>query len=73
MDELTQSLADAGCDAETIGTVRRLYDSGQVNDAVRVLRRHRCELMDALHESQEKVDRLDYLLYELERTEKRND
>ena len=68
MDELTQSLTDAGCDAETIGTVRRLYDSGQVNDAVRVLRRHRCELMDQLHESQSRVDCLDYLVRRIEKT-----
>ena len=68
MDELTQSLADAGCDAETIGTVRRLYDSGQVNDAVRVLRRHRCELMDQLHESQSRVDCLDFLVRRIEKT-----
>ncbi len=68
MDELTQSLEDAGCDAEMIGTVRRLYDSGQVNDAVRVLRRHRCELMDQLHESQSRVDCLDFLVRSIEKT-----
>ena len=62
MDDFTQSLADAGCDPETIGTVCMLYDSGQTREAVRVLRRHRCTLMDELHESQSKVDCLDFLL-----------
>lgn len=67
MDELTQSMKDAGCDKETIGTVCRLYDGGQVEDAVKVLRRHRCALMDEVHESQSKVDCLDFLLRNIEK------
>ncbi len=67
MDELTQNMKDAGCDKETIGTVCRLYDGGQVEDAVKVLRRHRCALMDEVHESQSKVDCLDFLLRNIEK------
>lgn len=67
MDDFTQNMEDAGCDAETIGTVRRLYDNGQVKDAVKVLRRHRCALMDELHESQSKVDCLDFLVRNIEK------
>ena len=60
-------MKDAGCDKETIGTVCRLYDGGQVEDAVKVLRRHRCALMDEVHESQSKVDCLDFLLRNIEK------
>ena len=39
---------------------------GKADDAVRALRRHRCDLMDALHESQARVDCLDYLIRRME-------
>lgn len=66
MDDLTQALRDAGCDDVMSEAVRRLCESHQVGDAVRALRRHRCDLMDALHESQRRVDRLDYLIRHME-------
>ena len=40
----------------------RLYENHQTADAVKALRRYRCHLMDALHESQERVDCLDFLI-----------
>lgn len=44
-----------------------MYGSGQVQDAVKALRRHRCSLMDSLHESQERVDCLDFLVQRMEK------
>jgi hypothetical protein len=41
--------------------------AGQREDAIRCLRRHRCTLMDLLHESQGRVDRLDLLLREMQK------
>lgn len=66
-DDLIQNLKDAGCDARTIENVRRLYDNGQVQDAVKTLRKHRCSLMDSLHESQGRVDCLDFLVWRMEK------
>lgn len=66
MDDLTQALRDAGCDDVMSEAVRRPCESHQVGDAVRALRRHRCDLMDVLHESQRRVDRLDYLIRHME-------
>lgn len=42
------------------------------DDAARicVLRRHRRKLMAALHEAQEKLSCIDYMIYELERKQK---
>lgn len=40
----------------------RLYETHQTADALKALRRYRCRLMDALHESQERVDCLDFLI-----------
>ena len=51
-----------------IREVCRLYDNGRVQDAVKTLRKHRCILMDRLHESQEKVDCLDFLVRRMEKT-----
>lgn len=67
MDDFLQNLKDAGCESQTIEKVCRLYHSGQVQDAVKILRRHRCSLMDSLHESQRKVDCLDFLVRRMEK------
>jgi len=66
-EDITQNLKDAGCDSEKISDICELCDTGQIREAVRVLRRHRCELMDRLHESQNRVDCLDYLVYQMEK------
>ena len=52
---------------ETITEICRLYDNGRVRDAVKTLRKHRCILMDRLHESQERVDCLDFLVRRMEK------
>lgn len=66
-EDIIQNLKDAGCDSDKISDICKLCDTGQIREAVRVLRRHRCELMDKLHESQNKVDCLDYLVYQMEK------
>lgn len=64
---MIQTLKDAGCGKEEIADVRRLYENGQTQDAVKKLRRYRCGLMDTLHKSQERVDCLDYLVRSMEK------
>jgi len=64
---MVQNLKDAGCGAQTIETVCRMYRGGQVRDAIKELRKHRCSLMDSLHESQERVDCLDFLVWRMEK------
>ena len=71
MDELFLYLKDAGCGAERISEIRRLCEAGDIADAIRRLRRHRCELMDELHKSQGKLDCLDDLLRKMERSQGR--
>lgn len=50
-----------------IARICRLYKNGQIQDIVKTLRRHRCNLMDSLHKSQEKVDCLDFLIWNIEK------
>lgn len=66
-EDIIQNLKDAGCSADEISSVRRLCDAGQIREAIQVLRRHRCELMDNLHQSQSRVDCLDYLVFKMEK------
>lgn len=63
---MIQNMRDAGCGQETIQKIYRLYTDGQVKDAVKILRQHRCSLMEQLHESQGRVDCLDFLVRKME-------
>ena len=70
--ELKQMLAgleDAGCAQEEIREAERLCALNDRGALVRCLRKCRCSLMDALHESQRRVDRLDYLIRQAEKAE----
>ena len=44
-----------------------MYGNGQIQDAIKMLRKHRCGLMDSLHESQERVDCLDFLVWRMKK------
>ncbi len=65
---LRQNLADAGCSEEQVEAVLRCRAEGDWKGAACLLRRHRRELMKALHGDQFRVDCLDHLLYQLEQT-----
>lgn len=71
-EDIIQNLKDAGCGSNEIIEICRLWDAGQIKDAIRLLRLHRCGLMDSLHQSQNKVDCLDYLVYKMEKKIKEN-
>ena len=64
-ETIKQTLADAGCDRETVAAFLKASESGQENESIRLLRQHRSKLLIHLHEEQKKLDCLDYLLYEL--------
>ena len=72
MEDMVQNLKDAGCDADKISYICRLYDAGQIQSVLKALRQHRCYLMDELHESQNKVDCLDFLVRQLEKINIKN-
>lgn len=69
-EALSRNMADAGCGAETTRLCLSLAESGQWEKLCRELKKHRVELLDALHESERRIDCLDYLLYELNRKNK---
>lgn len=67
-EDFTQNLKDAGCDANKISDICRLYHAGQVQNVMKALRRHRCSLLDELHENQRKIDCLDFLIYQIQKS-----
>ena len=44
----------------------RLYRAGRLEELKKTLRQRRCALMDEVHESQRKVDRIDTVIRQIE-------
>ena len=67
-ENLVIALSDSGFKQEVIEKAERLWETGRTQDLIRHLRLCRCELMDILHESQKRVDRVDTLIRQTEKT-----
>ena len=65
--ELTDCLADAGFDGDTTSEAVRLYKSGSKDDLKQYLRSKRCDLIEQMHESQKRIDRVDYVIRQTDR------
>ena len=65
--EVRETLLVAGCPEASAQVVEHLLTAGQLRDALHQMRMIRCDLMDALHESQRRVDCLDYLIRQTEK------
>jgi hypothetical protein len=66
-EQLMQGLLDAGCDAAACTTIGSLFEVGNTREVLRRMRLQRCELVDEMHKSQRKVDRMDYLIHAQEK------
>ena len=62
-----QNLLDDGCMEQTAYFVDQLYLAGRLSDALHEMKAFRCDLMDAVHQSQRRVDCLDYLIRQTEK------
>ena len=65
MDEgmqLRRSMQDAGCDEDSIRRAEALCAAGAREALIYCLRRCRSSQLDALHEKQRQLDRLDLLI-----------
>ena len=58
-----RNLRDAGCCDEFIREFTELGRGGKEAEQRRMLAKRRAELLDELHESQRRIDCLDYLIY----------
>ena len=68
--QILTGLEDAGCTPKEIRDAEKLCDRKDPDALVRHLRRCRCSRMEELHESQRKVDCLDYLIRQTEKRKK---
>lgn len=59
---LKQALEDAGCDDQLINECIKIVETQRPTELLKPLSRHRAVLLDSLHESQRRIDCLDYLL-----------
>lgn len=59
-----QNLRDAGCDESFITKYIDLQSKGKLAQQFNLLNCHRCGLLTSLHEQQRKLDCLDYLIYQ---------
>ena len=68
LKDFCAALSETGCGSRAIEGAAWLMEAGQRDELIRHLRRCRCELVDAMHESQRRVDRLDRLIRQAEKT-----
>ena len=66
--ELLTGMADAGCTREEIEGAERLLQADDPGELTKHLRRCRAGLLDQMHESQRRVDRMDYLIRQTDKS-----
>ena len=59
---IAQALVDARCDQDLIEEYDRLEREGRHEESLRLLRCHRCRLVDAMHEAQRPIDVIDLVI-----------
>ena len=68
-----QNMKDAGCSEDAINSFLLCYQANDVNGELQVLSRHRKNLLDKIHKEQKKIDCLDYLVYQIEKSVKQTE
>jgi len=73
LKRLKQNLSDAGCCSDVSEDIISMCETGNMEGALRMMKKDRCRLMDELHESGRKVDCLDFLIRATEKEMKQAD
>ena len=61
-EQLIQGLSAAGCSVETVERIGILYEAGSYDEMLHQMKLQRCRLIDEMHESQRRIDRMDFLI-----------
>ena len=69
-EQLMQGLKDSGCTDEAAARICALCSAGDYEAMLHQMKKQRCTLVEEMHESQRKVDRLDYLIHIQEKKRK---
>ena len=71
---LIQNLKDAGCASDFIQPFMQHYKQGETSEQLRrTLSKQRGLLLDNVHESQRQLDCLDYLIYQLRKSDRKGE
>ena len=62
-EQLMQGLKDSGCSNEAAEQICSLCSAGDYERMLHQMKKQRCALVEEMHESQKKVDRMDYLIH----------
>ena len=66
-----QNLIDAGCDDKLVEEFLSLEESGQTGKHLTLLSKHRQKLLDRVHVEERRIYCLDYLVYEIQKHQKK--
>lgn len=69
-EDIQRNLLDAGCDEQVIGHYMAARRSGDSRSCSRLLENRRRALLDEIHDAQKRLDCLDYLRYQMQKTQK---
>ena len=58
-------LQDIGCNQTTIEKYRKMSNANDIEGMVKMLSCIRCRVLEEIHEKQETLDSLDYIIFEL--------
>ena len=67
LKNMIKDLSNLGCKNEYGDVAIKLYETGQREELIRYLKKCRCGLVDEMHESQRRVDRIDMLIRQVEK------
>ena len=63
-----QNLKDAGCKTEQVEEFLELSRDGNRKRQMLFLEKHRQTLLEEMHEEQKRIDRLDYLVFQMRKS-----
>lgn len=66
-ENLMQNLIDAGCDKELVTQCMKLSDEASHKKILILLKHHRNTLLSDIHDKQDKLYCLDYLIHQLKK------
>lgn len=69
-ESLRQCLSECGCCCSTADSVIEKIESSDRKGARKILEQKRKEALESLHQEQQKIDRIDFLSWQMDKEEK---
>ena len=71
--DIAQNLKDAGCDSGCIEMFMGLWQKGSREEQMKLLEAHREFLLECKHKEEQRIDCLDYLIYQITQKRSKNE